>query len=208
MKAHIWKHILSAIQSLSDSTDVRYQQGRTVMKIRGRQSPYISHRHIEFDLAPPDERAHIVIENDRYALGIYPEDPKSIIEPGQPILYPVLEFIPAGILKPALEDAYPFIKPNFGELVQIVVWLPEVEKWDEDGRPVFKYALDAPPDALRMLQNGAIYRVWEGAEYVYFPADYNDVPVLEHIRDGEWHLVECNHRVGCTAGWGWYRVLE
>ncbi len=79
-------------------------------------------------------------------------------------------------------------------------------------RAVHLKLLKTPTEVQEFVENhGAEYDIFHGTEFWYVGiSGAAEIPYLAAINDREWHYVSLDDggvRAGCSAGYGWYRVL-
>jgi len=147
----IFTHLLAlkrAVQSLSQSTKATFVLGGITAYVDGRQSPYVSRRHVEYSHSCEVDG----VKNLRYQIvfsepAARPEDLEGYEHEWRALV------VPESLLEP-LRDEYLIY---FGRspwsrgcgLVSVWVATRVLEGWSEDGRPRYKYApADQPEPAL------------------------------------------------------------
>ena len=161
MKAHVYYALRRAVQSLADSTKVTYVYRGLACRLSGRNSPYVSHREVQY--ATEDayvdggEGNGVLIYNDKYAVCIEGSAvPAARQIPGWAVKgydgtyiaeddvagewLPAV--VPADMVRGLLAGAAKWLVdvPQLqSPLATVWVLLPLVIDWRDDGRPVYQF---------------------------------------------------------------------
>jgi hypothetical protein len=150
MRMFVFDRIVSAVESLTASTEKVISVDGVEVRLSGMCSPHKSHRDIEFSTTPYSYG--ITVANTKHRLifgyGLPPldlESQRAFLDPDG-ICDIHLVQVPVAILGelPNMARAYLGVPRERDELVHVFVATRRVAKWDEDGKPIF--AEPKPPE--------------------------------------------------------------
>lgn len=158
-----FRYLRSALESLNASTDLVLARGRVQVTLSRQCSPYVSHREVQFDLAPQPLEADVLLAADYRKIllvglteGEVERATEIIGRAGRPFEDSQLGWngpraawvsnpVPSGLplLRRVIRVArkYGLVGREWMERPLLhVAWLvPVVVDWDENGRPVFEW---------------------------------------------------------------------
>jgi hypothetical protein len=142
--------ITAALRSLSDCTSVDYWSGGINCHLERRNSPYLSHRAVEYSVSARAGAGVLLASNGERVLALihtpHYTDLAALLEPGDD------EEIVAARIPVALPAVARFIArarehlpvPEFGAMVSVATLWPRLLGWTEDGRPILAGAESEP----------------------------------------------------------------
>lgn len=176
MKGHEFKHLQAAIQSLTDSTYIRYAGRGVACEITGRRSMYVSRRTVEYS---PWEGAtahdvHACVSNCKYRLviGIQSMRDRPIwteLADGESCVA-VEGQVPRAMLGKLITDLREYIQwePDYTmPLVWVAFGVRRVVGWDAGHKPVFAERPSAATDSCSPDEDGMM-------EYLRLPPLINN----------------------------------
>jgi hypothetical protein len=141
MKGHEFQRLQNAIQSLGDSTFVRYASGGIGCEVNGRCSTYISHRSVTFGESTVATRTAALVGNDKYTLVVgrsfgQPQITEVLGNRGASIV--VEAQIPRQMIEGILASLRTYLAWDAGSdpLVWVTFGVARVVRWD-GAKPVF-----------------------------------------------------------------------